>query len=279
MVENVQSTNEMEQAAAVPQRVYDGMEKAILAGKVVDQNFRPLSTQGITDAPTHARILSSDEQKAAKGELKPGDIGWIRLDEQGRPTGTAQKFPIKDGPSAPVATIVELVPTDLATPAGAFLTDGNMNPSPAAYKYHSSAYRRDYAQIAEQTEARRKQVADARATISGNTSSGEAGSSTSGASSQAGTAAGSSSSPTQGNPLSISKLSKENPSKLTLSATDYRQLAVGNRVRFNGTNVPAADGQEFTLASDPGTNVFKVTGLDLSENGADVTTGTVTKIG
>jgi len=125
-------------------RTLDGMETALLEGKVVDQNFNPVKADPDMQRPQNPHILDDAEQKSHKGELKTGEIGWIELSPEGKPVGAAQKFPFKDKPQAPVATIVETTPSTLATPAGAFLTDGNMNPSPAAYKYSSSAYGRDY---------------------------------------------------------------------------------------------------------------------------------------
>jgi hypothetical protein len=120
-------------------------------GEVVDQNFKPLSAdKNIGTAPS-PHILDADEQASHKGDLKAGQIGWIELDKDGKPVGAATRFPKKDVPQAPVSTIVEVKPSVLATPAGAFLTEGGMNPSPAAYKYASSGYNRDYAPFAKRS--------------------------------------------------------------------------------------------------------------------------------
>ena len=134
----------------IPRRL-DGLETALLQGKVVDQNFKPIQADKNMATIPSPHILDSDEQRSHKGELKAGDIGWLELDDKGKPVGAATKFPKKNVPMAPVSTIVEATPSVLATPAGAFLTDGGMNPSPAAYKYNSSAYGRDYAPFAERS--------------------------------------------------------------------------------------------------------------------------------
>lgn len=132
-------------------RKLDGLEAALLRGEVVDQNFNPIKADKNLSTTPSPHILDDSEQKSHKGELKAGQIGWLELDEAGKPVGAATKFPKKDVPQAPVSTIVETRPTVLATPAGAFLTDGGMNPSPAAYKYASSAYNRDYAPFAKRS--------------------------------------------------------------------------------------------------------------------------------
>jgi hypothetical protein len=141
-------TPDKQEASPVP-RTLDGMERAILEGKVVDSEFKPIKPDENMTKSIPAHNLDAEEQKSLKGELKTGDVGWIELDEKGSPVGTAVKYPKKDVPMAPVSTIVENVPTVLATPAGAFLTDAKMNPSPMAYKYHSSSYNRDYAPFGE----------------------------------------------------------------------------------------------------------------------------------
>jgi hypothetical protein len=134
----------------IPRRL-DGLEAALLRGEVVDQNFKPVTVdKNMANVPP-PHILSADEQKGHKGQLRPGEQGWIELDVSGKPVGAATKFPRKDVPQAPVSTIVENTPSVLSTPAGAFLTDGGMNPSPAAYKYASSAYNRDYAPFAKRS--------------------------------------------------------------------------------------------------------------------------------
>ena len=142
-----------EHEVLIPRRL-DGMEAALVRGETVDQDFKPLKADKdiSTKAPPH--LLDAEEQKAHKGELKPGQIGWVELDAEGKPVGGATRFPKKNVPMAPVSTIVELAPSVLSTPAGAYLTEGGMNPSPASYKYSSSSYGRDYAPFAKRSMAR-----------------------------------------------------------------------------------------------------------------------------
>ena len=124
----------------------DAYEQMIMEGKVSNHDGTPV--QAVQGQKAH--VLGTDEQMAAKGELDTGDAGWIELDEKGSPVGSATKRPPLDKPAAPVATIVPSAPLVLATPAGAFLTDINMQPSPHMHKYHTSSYNRDYAAIAEE---------------------------------------------------------------------------------------------------------------------------------
>jgi hypothetical protein len=139
-----------EHEVVIPRRL-DGLEAALVRGEVVDQDFKVLKADKDISTQPAPHILDSEEQKSHKGELKAGQIGWLELDEKGSPVGGATRFPKKDVPSAPVSTIVENKPSVLATPAGAFLSEGGMNPSPAAYKYQSSAYGRDYAPFAKRS--------------------------------------------------------------------------------------------------------------------------------
>ena len=134
----------------VPRRL-DGLELALLQGKVVDQDFKPIKADKDMATRPSPKTLDAKEQESHKGELKAGEVGWVEIDEAGKPKGAATRFPRKDVPQVPVSTIVENVPSVLATPAGAFLTDGGMNPSPAVYKYASSAYGRDYAPFAKRS--------------------------------------------------------------------------------------------------------------------------------
>jgi hypothetical protein len=63
------------------------------------------------------------------GELGHGELGWVELDEEGMPTGPAQKEPPPLGTVA--ARVVGYFPTqdELVTPSGAPVTD-QMNPAP-----------------------------------------------------------------------------------------------------------------------------------------------------
>jgi hypothetical protein len=128
------------------------MEQLIIDQKATDADGKliPLGSA----KPVVGRILDESAQRALLGELKPGDIGYVALDEKGKPVGAATKFPPRDKPAAAVATIVPSVPSVLATPAGAFLTDANMQPSPHTNKYASPSYKRDYAAIAEKVAKR-----------------------------------------------------------------------------------------------------------------------------
>ena len=124
----------------------DSYEIAIARGEVTDREGNPV--QATKTVVGH--ILDEAEQQAKKGDLEAE--GWIELDENGTPVGTATKRPPFDKPAAPVALIVPAAPKTLATPAGAYLTDANMNPSPQLYKYNSSSYNRDYKAIAEREQ-------------------------------------------------------------------------------------------------------------------------------
>jgi hypothetical protein len=141
---------DLPEEVVLPRRL-DGLEAAIQQGKVVDSNFQLVKPDKDLATQPSPHILDDEEQRGHKGELKAGQIGWLELDEKGSPVGGATRFPKKDVPMAPVSTVVETRPTVLATPAGAFLTEGGMNPSPASYKYNSSAYNRDYAPFAKRS--------------------------------------------------------------------------------------------------------------------------------
>ena len=130
----------------------DAMEQAIIDGKVTDSEGKPISAEAVKPVIPH--ILDEGEQQSKKGELKTGDIGYVPLDEQGRPTGPATKFPPRDKPAAPVATVIPSTPRILATPAGAHLTDGGMQPSPHTNKYKTAGYNRDYKAIFEAVNKR-----------------------------------------------------------------------------------------------------------------------------
>lgn len=77
----------------------------------------------------------------------------------------------------------------------------------------------------------------------------------------------------------IVSLTKANPAVLTLSASDFAKFANGDRVKLSGTGVPAIHGPQYTLAGANATSkTFNLTGLDLSEQPANITQGTVTKV-
>lgn len=77
----------------------------------------------------------------------------------------------------------------------------------------------------------------------------------------------------------IVRLTKANPSVMTLSPADFVKFASGDKVKLTGTGVTAIHGPIYTLASPNATNkTFVMTGLDLSAQGADITQGTVTRV-
>jgi hypothetical protein len=138
-------------------RVADQMEQRFLDGRAIDSNLErigPLSPSDPRVGLIKPHILDSDEQESLKGELKPGESGWIELDEEGSPVGNATNVPPVNKPAAPVEAVVESKPRFLMTPGGAHLTDSSMQPSPQLFKYTSPAYGRDYAGIAEQVAER-----------------------------------------------------------------------------------------------------------------------------
>lgn len=142
-------------------RIADPMEQMFLDGKAIDRDLKRLPKMDAKDPRVglkKPKILDSEEQSAHKGELEPGDAGWIELDEKGTPVGDATNVPPINKPAAPVVGVVESQPRILATPGGAFLTDVNMQPSPQLYKYSSPAYNRDYMKMAELVAERDKLV-------------------------------------------------------------------------------------------------------------------------
>lgn len=49
--------------------------------------------------------LSPEEIKSLAGDISPGEVGWVKLDEEGKPVGTVSKdLPPLDG--EPVARVV-----------------------------------------------------------------------------------------------------------------------------------------------------------------------------
>jgi hypothetical protein len=143
--------------AAAGSRIADPMEQMFLDGDAIDRDLKRIPKMDPKDPRVGLKkpvILDTQEQIELKGELDPGDAGWIELDEKGSPVGTATNVPPVNKPAAPVVGVVESTPRVLATPGGAFLTDTNMQPSPQLYKYSSPAYNRDYTKMAEAVAAR-----------------------------------------------------------------------------------------------------------------------------
>jgi len=84
--------------------------------------------------PRGDTFLTPDEIKSLAGDLLPGEIGWVKLDDQGTPTGAATKeIPPVDG--EPVARVIGS-PThkydEIVTPSGAPVTKF-MNPDPVLW--------------------------------------------------------------------------------------------------------------------------------------------------
>jgi hypothetical protein len=76
---------------------------------------------------------SRDEIKGFVGDVFPGELAHISLDEQGTPTGAAFKeIPAPDDITAPVYAAPQVIPDDLVTPAGAPITR-HMNPDVAMW--------------------------------------------------------------------------------------------------------------------------------------------------
>jgi hypothetical protein len=84
----------------------------------------------IPPIPVEDRTFTKDEIKNLAGELQPGEVGWVELDEEGTPTGPARKEP--PPPGTPTAKVVGTLTTkmdEITTPTGAPITK-HMNPDP-----------------------------------------------------------------------------------------------------------------------------------------------------
>jgi hypothetical protein len=80
-----------------------------------------------------------EEINALAGDLKPGEIGWVKLDEEGTPTGAAVKeMPKDDGSYAKVVGAKPAAAEEVLTPSGAPLTK-HMNPDPQVPDLHEMA--------------------------------------------------------------------------------------------------------------------------------------------
>lgn len=76
--------------------------------------------------------LSFDEVKGLVGELKPGEFGWVKLSDEGEPTGAATKEPPAPGSGAYARVSAPNYPKErdeLTTPSGAPIMP-HMNPNP-----------------------------------------------------------------------------------------------------------------------------------------------------
>jgi hypothetical protein len=130
----------------------DAMEQLIIDGKATDSEGKLIPADAAKVIVPH--ILDDKQQESLKGELKTGEVGYVPLDDKGKPSGPATKFPPRDKPAAAVATVIPSTPRVLATPSGAFLTDAGMQPSPHTNKYSSPSYKRDYNAIAKKVAER-----------------------------------------------------------------------------------------------------------------------------
>jgi len=74
--------------------------------------------------------LTRDEIKGLVGDLAPGEIAHLKLDDHGKPTGKAfREIPQKGDVTAPVMAPASVIPDELVTPTGAPITK-HMNPEP-----------------------------------------------------------------------------------------------------------------------------------------------------
>jgi len=74
--------------------------------------------------------LTRDEIKGMVGDLAPGELAHLKLDEKGKPTGKVfREIPQKDDITAPVLAPAQVIPDELVTPSGAPITK-HMNPEP-----------------------------------------------------------------------------------------------------------------------------------------------------
>ena len=80
--------------------------------------------------PVKPVALNHDEIKSLIGDIHPGEIGHIKLDEEGNPTGAAfRDIPKGDDVTAAVYGNPAVQFDDLVTPSGAPITK-QMNPEP-----------------------------------------------------------------------------------------------------------------------------------------------------
>lgn len=76
-----------------------------------------------------AATYSPDELKKFVGDLKPGEVGWVALDEHGEPSGAPTREPPEGKPAARIVHNVPNVVDEVTTPTGAPITK-HMNPIP-----------------------------------------------------------------------------------------------------------------------------------------------------
>src|SRR5688572_7196012 len=88
-----------------------------------------------TGDPRGDTSLSWDEIHALAGDLEPGMVGWLELDEEGNPTGTATRKLPPPGDHKMWARVVgspQRKYDDIVTPSGAPVTK-YMNPDPVLW--------------------------------------------------------------------------------------------------------------------------------------------------
>jgi hypothetical protein len=79
--------------------------------------------------PKLPHTFTAKELEGKAGDLKDGELGWLKLDDKGNPTGTAVREMPKEGPAARVMHIAPRDHFELMTPSGAPITE-QMNPNP-----------------------------------------------------------------------------------------------------------------------------------------------------
>jgi hypothetical protein len=99
------------------------------------QKHGAISTYGSTEKndPRGDTFLKHDEIKQLAGDIEPGELAHLHLDEEGRPQGTIFRgIPKPDEVSAVVFSSPRSQFDDLVTPSGAPITKF-MNPEPVLY--------------------------------------------------------------------------------------------------------------------------------------------------
>lgn len=89
--------------------------------------------------PRGDTFLTHDEIHSLAGDIGPGELGILKLDEEGKPTGTVLRdkaiFEARSKPEEPYATVIG-TPTvkfdEIVTPSGAPISKF-MNPDPALW--------------------------------------------------------------------------------------------------------------------------------------------------
>lgn len=87
----------------------------------------------MTETKPESTSFTPEEVKQFLGDLKPGEVGWVELDDHGKPTGAATKEPPPPGkPVARVVGAIRSVFDEVTTPTGAPITK-HMNPEPTLW--------------------------------------------------------------------------------------------------------------------------------------------------